>query len=322
MNRRLYRILLTVLVASLLLGACGPADPGQENPPLEIGWSLYPGYYPLVLAQELGLFAKHGVEVTLVRYDSYSEAKPQIASGFVDGAALVLGDVLLEDIANYVKVVLVVDHSNGADQLIASPELMQTQDLRGRRVGVQAGIFGELLVRAMLEEYNLRPSDIILVEVPPEQVAAAIPGQIDMGHTFEPYASQAIARGNGNFFDSSQAPGIIVDTIVFRNEILQNRPDDVRKFINAWFEAVAYWQANPIEGNTIIARATGQSVDEISFEGILFFDRDANRATFQPGNDTRSLVYTAQLGLQFLIETGVVTVPVDINNVLDASYLE
>jgi hypothetical protein len=49
---------------------------------------------------------------------------------------------------------------------------------------------------------------------------------------------------------------------------------------------------------------------------------NANLATFQPGTDTSSVVFTAQMELQFLIETGVVTKPVNVNNILNASYLQ
>jgi hypothetical protein len=60
----------------------------------------------------------------------------------------------------------------------------------------------------------------------------------------------------------------------------------------------------------------------VNFEGIKFFDRDANLATFQPGTNTASVIFTAQLEMDFLISTSVVTDPLDINTILDPSYLK
>jgi NitT/TauT family transport system substrate-binding protein len=322
MTRKFLHILSILLIIAIPLSACSANETIAEKQPLRIGWSLYPGWYPLVIAQQQGLFEKHGIEVELVLYPTYDDTAPQLGSGFVDAAALVLGDVLLEDVGNYASVALVTDNSFGADQLIASPEVLETQDLRGKRIGFSTGTFGELLVREMLKKYNVDVDEVSFVEISPEQVPDAIPSSIDIGHTFEPFASQARVNGNDVIFTSADAPGVIVDTIAFRNSILKERPEDVRNFINAWFEAVEYWQANPEEGNKIVAEATGQDVKDVSFDGVKFFDRNANLATFQPGTDTSSVVFTAQMELQFLIETGVVTKPVNVNNILNASYLQ
>jgi NitT/TauT family transport system substrate-binding protein len=322
MTRKFLHILSILLIIAIPLSACSANETIAEKQPLRIGWSLYPGWYPLVIAQQQGLFEKHGIEVELVLYPTYDDTAPQLGSGFVDAAALVLGDVLLEDVGNYASVALVTDNSFGADQLIASPEVLETQDLRGKRIGFSTGTFGELLVREMLKKYNVDVDEVSFVEISPEQVPNAIPSSIDIGHTFEPFASQARVNGNDVIFTSADAPGVIVDTIAFRNSILKERPEDVRNFINAWFEAVEYWQANPEEGNKIVAEATGQDVKDVSFDGVKFFDRNANLATFQPGTDTSSVVFTAQMELQFLIETGVVTKPVNVNNILNASYLQ
>jgi NitT/TauT family transport system substrate-binding protein len=323
MTNKFSRLLSALILASILLAACsGTANTTEEKSPIRIGWSLYPGWYPLVLAQELGLYEKHNVKVELVQYEAYKDTAPQLASGLVDGAALVLGDVLLEDVGKSSSVVLITDNSNGADQLIASPDVIKSQDLRGKRIGMSAGTFGELLVRQMLDKYGVGLDEVQLVEVPPESVADAIPGTIDIGHTFEPFASQARAKGNGVLFTSADAPGVIVDTIAFTNSFIKERPEDVRNFINAWFEAVEYWQANPEEGNAMIAKATGQDPADVSFEGIKFFDRNANLATFQSGADTTSVVFTAQMELDFLIATGVITHPQDINLILNPSYLQ
>ncbi len=310
-----------LIVLMLVLSACAAPQTQSQKKPLRLGWSLYPGWYPLVIAQEQGIFEKHNVEVELVLYQAYKDTAPQIAAGLVDAATLVLGDALLDDVANSSKVALITDNSNGADQLIASPEVMRNKNLKGKRIGISAGTFGELLVREMLADYNLKISDVELVEVSPESVADAIPGVIDIGHTFEPFASQARAKGNGVLFTSAEAPGIIVDVIVFTTAFTKERPEDVRNFINAWFEAVEFWQNNPEQGSSIIAQATGQNVEDINFEGIKFLNREENLAAFQPGSDTSSVLYTAKLEMDFLIATSLVTRPVDVNELLDPSFL-
>lgn len=324
MNKNFLRLFFTTALVSALLAACtGTANPTtEEKKPLRFGWSLYSGWYPLVLAQELGLFEKNNVDVEIVLNNTLKETTAQLASGLVDGGTLVLGDALLEDVGNSATVVMITDNSLGADQVVASREIMETQDIRGKRIGLSQGKFGEIFVREMLKKYNVSIDEVQLVEVPPELIAKSIPGDIDLGHTYEPYTSQALARGNGIFFTSTETPGLIVDVIAFNNSFIQQHPENVRNFINAWFEAVEYWQANPEQGNAIIAEATGQNINDVNFAGIKLFDRSANLLAFQPGADRTSVLYTAQLELEFLISAGLVTKALNIEPIFDPSYLQ
>jgi NitT/TauT family transport system substrate-binding protein len=323
MAKKFLRTSLTLIVITLLITACAGNSSTPEKHPLIVGWSLYPGWYPLLIAEKLGYFEKNGVEVNLRFYANYKDTTAPLASGYVDAGTLVLGDALLDDIAKGVKVVLITDSSNGADQFVALPGISGKEGIRGKRIGVTAGTFGGLLVREMLAIYDLNIADVKIVEVPPEQVPNALTqNYIDIGHTFEPYASEARANGNKAIFTSADAPDLIMNVIAFRKDVLAAHPQDVRNFINAWFEAAAYWQANPEDGSKIIASATGQDFTKINFEGVKFFDRDENLAAFQPGSDRSSIVYGIETDLKYLTNIGLVTNPVAVNEVLDASYLK
>ncbi len=324
MLKRLLQIVSILLAASLALSACaGGTSAPAPNKPLRFGWSLYPGWYPLVIAEQQGFFKKHNVDVDLVLYNEYKQTAPQLAAELTDGAALVLSDVLLEDVGRYSSIVAATDTSHGADQLIATPEIAASGDLRGKRLGAAIGTFGELLIREALKRRGLAMTDVALVNIPPESAAEALSqNKIDVAHTFEPFASQAIRQGNVSIFTSADTPGLIVDTLVFSNAFLRERPEDVRNFLNAWFEAVEYWQKNPAEGAAIIAAATNQNPQEINFDGIKFLSREENLAAFQPGNDTRSIVFTAQLGMKFMAESASVTRLMDVEQILNPSFLK
>jgi NitT/TauT family transport system substrate-binding protein len=114
---------------------------------------------------------------------------------------------------------------------------------------------------------------------------------------------------------------LIVDVLAFRTEITQNRPEDVKGFIAAWQEALQYWKDNPTEGNAIIAKATGLKPEEVSAQGVNLFDLAANQKTFTQGTDASSVYFTAKNELQFLVTTGDITRPVEINKLLDPSFL-
>ena len=323
MKKRLMHILSLLLLATLVLSACGSKAPVVAKPPLRVAWSLWPGYYPMAIAAEKGFFAKHGVEVEPVLYNVYSNQLPDLASGMVDGAAIILSDTLFDALSNSINVVMVLDHSAGADQVVAAPGINSPADLRGKRIGVQStAVGGTLLIRRMLEQNNISISEVTLVSVAPEQVPQAIPSQIDAGYTYEPFSSQARAAGDKVIFSSADAPGVIVDVLTFRREVVQQRPEDVKAFIAAWQEALQYWKDNPAEGNAIIAKATGMQPEEISSEGVQLFDLAANRQAYTQGTDATSLYFTTQTELDFLINTGDITNPVKISELLNPSFLQ
>lgn len=322
MNKRLLHIFSVFMIAVLALSACsGAGTQAETKAPLRVGWILWPGFYPLVIAQQQGLFEKHGVEVDLLLYNTAAEEMAALASGMLDGGIVSLNDALLDSVAKNAKVVLITDNSDGGDQIIATTDIVTAEDILHKSIGAKRGSFGDFFIREMLNQKGIAPADVNFVNVEPENVSNAMPDYISLGHTYEPFTSQALAKGYKVIFSSAETPGLIVDTIAFNRRAIDERPEDVRAFIQAWFEAVEYWQAHPQEGNAIIAQATGQDVATISLEGVKLFDLSANLNAFKPGTDTTSVYFTARKAMKFLIDAGFVAEPADINDVLDDSFL-
>lgn len=316
-------VVVLVLLVTACVGAAAP-PPEPEHPPLKIGWNLWPGFYPMVIAQELKLFEKHGVKVESILTDSYATLAPDFIARKTDGVMFTWPDALVIDTRapDRARMVLVVDESAGADVVVATADIAKVTDLKGKHIGASLGSFGELLVRHMLQANGLTLDDVTMVNVGPEAVPGAMPDSIQAGFTFDPHASQALAQGNHVVFSSAEAPGLISDVIIFRTEITQQRPEEVRAFIAAWFEAVAYWQANPTEGNAIIAKALGLKAEEISIEGLKLLNREDNLRAFQAGSDTTSLYVSGKVNADFLISSGGLSTAPNLERLLDPSFLE
>lgn len=319
--KRSFRTFAIFALVFALLGACANNTEVEVKPPLRIGWTTWAGWYPLALADAKGFFAENNLEVEIITYQTQSQVVAAVASGMVDGGFVVLNDTLLDSVAKNVKTVMISDTSNGGDQIISDSAIQDFADLRGKRIGVRRGSFSEFFVREMLTQKGILASEVSFVNVEPEQVPESIPSRIDMGHTYEPNTSRGIAKGQHIIFSSAETPGLIVSVFAVRRNILAERPEDVQAFVNAWFQTLEYWQTNPAESNALIAEKTGQKPDEISTDGIQIFNLEANRQAFRPGNTSASVYFTARKVLKFLTDSGFVTSPVDINDVLDASFI-
>lgn len=317
-----YRIFVALIVLTLILTACGSAAPAQERPPLKVGYVLWPGFYPLLIAQEKGFFEKHGVKVEPKVYATIGEEYTAYASGGLDGMGLVIGDLLPLLQGDSSRVILVTDFSDGADQVVAAADIVSAANLRGKRIGVKLGSFGELLIRKMLEEANIGIAEVTLVDVSPELLPAALGSTVDAGHTYEPFTSQSLAKGGHMVFDSSKVPGLIPDVMAFQTSVVKERPEDLKAFVAAWFEAIAWWQANPAEAATLLAKATGLKPEEISAAGVRLQDAAGNQVAFTVGNDINSLYFTTQEYIKFLGAAGLLSTAPNLDTLLDASFIE
>jgi NitT/TauT family transport system substrate-binding protein len=319
--KKLLRVFSAIILLSLVLSACSGTQ-ARAKAPLRVGWSLWPGWYPLIIADQKGFFTEQGLEVDIVYYNTGAEVTAAVASGMVDVGFMVLNDMLLDHVADSAKAVMITDNSDGADQIVATSDIVSTGDMLHKRIGARRGSFGEFFVREMLIQKGISPSDVIFVDQTPETMPDALPNIVDMGHTFEPFTSEARAKGYRVIFTSAETPGLIVDVLASRNNIIEGRPEDIKAFINAWFEAVQYWQDNPEESNALIASATGQKPEDISNKGVKLFNHADNLNAFRPGSDTTSVYFTARKAMKFLIDSGLVAHPVDPNEALDASFLQ
>ena len=305
--------------------ACQQQRPQEPmRAPLRVGWHTWPGYFPMAIAAHLNLFAKHGVAVEPILYDSAVSSHPDLQAGKLDGATGTLADALLMDgrLPDSVRVVLVADYSAGGDVVVAAPEIETVADLRGKSVGARLGSFSELFVLTMLQQHGLSRDDITLLKVEPKDAPNAIPGIIQAGHTWEPGLSQALAKGFHILFSSLDTPGLIPDLVIFRAHVIRTRPDDVRAFIAAWMEAADYWRRHPEEGNAAIAQATGMPLAQISAKGLKLFTLQDNLKAFATGTDTTSLYVSGRVNRSFLINSGGLTSAPVLERLLDGSFVD
>jgi NitT/TauT family transport system substrate-binding protein len=319
------RILSAILVIlSMVLSACGNAPAPSEKAPLRIAYTDWAGDYVTLIAQQMGFFRKHGVVVEPVYYQTLSDSYTDLAVGKVDAINAALIDVLPAIKNNDLRAAMVTDSSEGGDSIVAAPEIQSIYMLRGKRIGVELGTFGELFVVQMLAKAGLTERDVTLVNVAPEDVPSAIPSLIDAGHTRGSHTAEALAKGDHDIFSTSSTPGLFPDVMIFRAEVTQNRPDDVRAFVAAWFEAAEYWITNPQAGNTIIAQYKGQPASTISAKGVHIYTLQENLQAFSEdtGSDSTSIYYVAHLSVEFSIRSGYITTSPDLNILLDPSFLK
>jgi NitT/TauT family transport system substrate-binding protein len=323
MNRTMFLALLGLTL--LLLTGCSATTPLEEKPPLKIGWSLWPGYYPIILADKLGYFKERGLNVDARLYPNFTDVPAEFAAGKLDGALVTVFDALpinARSAGSISPVVMISDYTTTGDAIVATPAVSSVADLKGKTIAVAFDSYAEVLIRAMLEQAGLSANDVTLVDVPAEQVPQELGRTIDAGHTYEPFVAQAVANGNHAIFTGSQTPGLLLDVLIAKQSTLKDRPQDMRAFIDAFFEAQAWWRQHQIEGSKIIAEATGQQPEDISLDGLRLYDRSDNLSAFGDILSPKSLYNSLDGNMKYLLSSGTLSNQPDLSQLIDPSYLQ
>ena len=315
---------IVILSAILSLTACSVFQPAPEKKaPLRIEFTDWWGDYTLIVAQKMGYFEKYGVEVESKYYPVFSKALPDLAAGQLDAGLFALGDALNVSRHAPLKVVTIYDNG-GLNTIVSTSDINSVAEVKGKRIGVPLGNAYELVIAEMLRNASMSTGDVTLVNALPEEIPARVGVDLDAGFTYEPYLSEAIANGNTILYSSESVSGLFPDVIVFREQFTQERPEDVRAFLSAWFEAVEYRHNFPDEANKIIADYYGVAVKDIlTNSDIQILSKTENLAMFSETNtlNLRPITATTELNGNFLIRIGTLTKLPLFDQFLDPSFL-
>lgn len=315
--------IVVVFAVCLLAGSCH--RPNVE--PIRIGYSVWPGYEPLYLAQELKFFEKHGVRVRLIDFDSFTDILRAYQKGRVEGAAMTMVELLrMPSTLDPPVAVLAIDASAGADGIVARPSIKRVQDLRGRKVGVEMGALGAYTLGRALDGAGLALSDVITINMTPdiEGTRAFREGTIDALVTFEPTLSELEREfGAKKIFSSREIPEEIIDVLTFSRTILKSRPDDCRRILAAWFEAIQYWAEHPREADEIMSRREQATPPKFrdSLRGLQVFSLQDNRRFFETGGQRGSLDNSAERVSDFLLRLHLISARPDLGARFDGSLI-
>jgi NitT/TauT family transport system substrate-binding protein len=316
----LTKIALLILLINILTACAGLQAAPNATPPLRVEFTQSWGDYTLLVAQEQGYFEKYGVKVEPVYYEVSSDIYPDLAAGQIDGALIAVGDVINVNRNTLMKVVAVED-DGGDNAVVVGPEINSIADLRGKTIGMLIGSQYEMTVVEMLQSAGMTLSDVTIVSMNPEDVLAALAsGQVQAADTREPYLSNALSSGYKTIYPQEQLH-LFPDLIVFQKSIVDERPEDVRAFLKAWFQAVAYRMQHEGETRDIAARYLGVGPEEVQPDNNLrIFTLDDNKSLFDI-KKANSIYSTSKITSDYLISSGVMAEKIDLLELLDPAYL-
>jgi NitT/TauT family transport system substrate-binding protein len=274
LDRRRFIQITGLLPCVSLLPACN-----TNSPPLSIGLQVWPGYEPMQLARSLGWINE--AQINFVETHSATGSLELLEQGKIDAAGLTLDEVLrARERGVELTVILVCDISAGADVFLVRPGIPELAAIKGRRIGIEEGALGALMLHEVLKRAGLKRQDVTVVPVTiDEHVNAWAQKRVDAIATYEPSAAQIAKLGGQRLFDSRSLPDLIVDVVAVRSAVLDSHDDALRALVAAHLKGLAYIDTNPGDVAYRIAGRFKLPPDQALsvFRGLVLPDLDNNR---------------------------------------------
>ena len=245
------------VLAALVLAACSQAP----NPPLTVGLNAWVGNDPLVLAREKKLMDPQAIKI--VELPSEAEVLRNFRNGLLDAASLTLDETLrLADEGVDVRLVGVMDASNGADVVMVDPGIRSLADLRGQRIAVESTAVGGLVLQRLLLAAGLRASDVEVVDLDaPEHLEALRNHRVSAAVSYEPIAGELRAAGYQGLFDTRQMQGDVMNVLVVQGRLMAGRSEQVEAMLVAWEGGLTAQRAHPQEAAQLLAPGGALTTD-------------------------------------------------------------
>ena len=187
--------MLTLGVRSLLVLGVGLwTATASAQTKMTIATGVDPVFSAYYVAQQEGLFKKHGLDVRINTGPSGSAMVAFLVNGQIESA---FGSEIA-GVANHnldPNVVVVAQATRLVRWIAVVGRNIETLDqLKGKKVGVARGSGGEVFWLAMIDKLKLNPADYTIVNVEaPEMVAALERGNIDAYAVWEPWVTRGLA---------------------------------------------------------------------------------------------------------------------------------
>jgi len=270
-------LLFLLMVSAVALSACMSQAPPAVSPTMVPSPSPTPAlttvkvaYLPIIsngplfIAQEEGYFARQGINVEFVKFQSAPASVPALINGDIAVSGGQFSPAMVNAIMKGANVRIVADKGRASSgtcntngivvrrALFESGEVTKVSDLKGRKVMFTND--QSYLVSLLLERGNLTPDDVEIVNMDfASGVVALTNGAVDAGDLTEPFITQVNNSGvavmlipTNEYCSDWPLP------LYYGPAFLEKDPELGRRFMVAYLQGVRQYNQGKTERNLVI----------------------------------------------------------------------
>lgn len=276
---------------------------GQK--PLLVALNTWVGFAPGVYynngflpSQESRYYSELGTAVQFIKMDNFDDSRRAWSTGKVD-IICSTADILSTEIPNFMefepKVFQQIDWSRGGDKLVVRPGINTVADLKGKKIAVAFSSPSQTLIINALEAGGLTWDDIkgTIIKCGTALDAASIykNNEADAVLVWAPDDADCIAAipGSKVLISTKEAAFAIADVFYIKNQVLQDKRQQVAAFVEGWLKAAAELNTNQnsrAKATALMAQCfqTNEAVMDLSFARFATYGDNINFFNLSPVN--------------------------------------
>ncbi len=308
-----YKVWVHPVVESELIGVTGAES--QYSQTVRLAADAFSGY-AILRSNKMAKVLKEDRIKLIVEDDQadYVDRLRNLHRGKVDMAVFTV-DALIAASAVVGKqpatIVMVIDETVGADAIVAYKKevpSLQSLDRESARIVATPSSPSEFLARTMIATLNLPrfPNKWLKEAEGAGDCYKKLRGASGVEKSYayvlwEPYVSKAKQdKAIHVLLDSSKMKGYIVDVLVARREFLKEKPDVVRKMVEAYSRAAYFYQEQPGGMVQLIREDAKEAGDSLSREEALSLVEGIQWKNTLENYAHMGIIKSSQLGAQHL----------------------
>jgi NitT/TauT family transport system substrate-binding protein len=325
-SKKMHMIIISSIIIIFLSSYNLVSAQTSNEKPLRISVGVWPPNFLVYVAQEKGYFEKNSVDVNLTLVQDYADTLRDYANREYDGIFVVYSDAIIQDSEGIdTKVVFNTDIAKNADPIMGS--LDNLTELKGKKVGIDGiNSFSHYYILESLEKVGLGEGDVEFVNIPVQNMSDALKkGEIDAGHTYNPYTTDALKSGFKILSKGTIVPGVLTTVLAFHSDIVEQRPNDIQNIIKSLIEAKEDYEKNKEQDVEIMSVNTGVNKTDIinGLESAEVMDLDYNtQFSMNKLSDTTGSLYISGNSIaDFFVERGVISEYPNFEDIVEPKFI-
>lgn len=263
-----------VLLASLwLMGGDGGAG-APEKISVMLEWFANPTHAALYIAHAKGFFAQEGLDVEIMEPSDPSQVPFLVAAGTVDiGLTSMFNHIILKASPKGLDAIAVgalIMKPLGAILAIKERGIEKITDLKGKKIGYSVDPVEPAVYSTMLRTAGLDPAkDVTFIKLDfLSLLPALLAGKVDaIGafRNFEPVKVE-LAKKTPVVFNQEDygAPEEYQLVFIARRELIEKRPDAIKRFLRGLANGVLFTLAHPTASKELFFKTLPRLRDELN----------------------------------------------------------
>lgn len=208
---------------------------------LSIGldWFINPDHAPLIIAQKRGYFDEVGLDIDMIEPADPNDPPKLVAAGKLDLAISYQPQlhIQVDQGLPVVRVGTLVGVPLNSLVVLKNGPIKSISDLKGKKIGFSVGGFEEALLSGMLQKYNIKMTDVELVNInfslSPSLIAQKVDAVIGAFRNFELNQMDIVNHPGKAFYPEEHGVPTYEELIYISNKKNRNNP-----IFNKFFKAI------------------------------------------------------------------------------------